>query len=344
MKILLVVPSLNVPSYKGLAKVSLELLEGLKKKGIEVEIYEVHKEKKNYFKTLTLVPLKELLAKVSIIHSTVPELGTFFRLIKKFKNVKTVVTFHDFIPLRLAEELSFKFQSLVKLYTIFMWKNACWSDKVIAVSKQTADDLKKFFGREVDAIIPPGVDEKFKPIQIKKEKLTLGFFANFSYRKNVKFAIDTFKILKKKIDCKLIIAGGKLQTIYQRQYDVKKLIKNLKDVEVLGYIPDEKVVELYNSFDFFIFPSIYEGFGIPILEAQACGIPTLVLENAKIPPEVTEKAIKCSSPEDASNKILELWNDCKEYEKIRKEGIKHAKKFSWESFVESYIKVYESLL
>jgi len=204
--------------------------------------------------------------------------------------------------------------------------------------------LKKFFGREADAIINPGVDEKFRPLNVKKEKLTLGFFANFSYRKNVKFAIDTFKILKEKVDCKLILAGGELQTVYQRQYNVRELVKGLEDVEILGYIPDNKVVELYNSFDFFIFPSVYEGFGIPILEAQACGIPTIVLKDARIPSEVTEKAIKCSTPEEAANKILEIWSSKEDYERIRKEGIEYAKRFSWDNFVEGYIKIYESLL
>jgi len=221
-------------------------------------------------KNLTATPLKELRTNASIVHAVTPESGTFFGLIKKIRKIKTVVTFHDFIPIRMADELKFKFAHLVKLYTTFMWKNACYSDKVVAVSEQTAEDLKKFFGRKADAVINPGVDERFRPLSVKKDKLTLGFFANFSYRKNVKFAIDTFKILKEKVDCKLILAGGELQTVYQRQYNVRELVKGLKDVEIIGYVPDDKVVELYNSFDFFIFPSVYEGFGIPILEAQAC--------------------------------------------------------------------------
>ena len=344
MKVLLVVPSLDVPKFKGLAKVSLKLLEGLSKKGIDVEVYEVHKKKKNYLKNLTSTPLKEFFAKADIIHATTPESASFFGFIKKIRNVKTVVTFHDFIPIEMAEELDFKFKKLVKLYTTLMWKGACYSDKVVAVSSQTAEDLKRIFGRKADAVINPGVDEKFRPLNVKKEKLTLGFFANFSYRKNVKFAIDTFKILKEKVDCKLILAGGELQTVYQRQYNVRELVKGLEDVEILGYIPDNKVVELYNSFDFFIFPSVYEGFGIPILEAQACGIPTIVLKNARIPDEVTEKAIKCSTPEEAANKILEIWSSKEDYERIRKEGIEHAKRFSWDDFVEGYIEIYESLL
>lgn len=178
----------------------------------------------------------------------------------------------------------------------------------------------------------------------KKEKITLGFFANFSYRKGADKAVEVFKLVKKKIDCKLILAGGHLATIYQRQFDVNEIAKGMKDVEILGHVPDEKVVELYNSFDFFLFPSIYEGFGLPILEAQKCGIPTLVFSWAKIADEAKKKAIECSSVEDMANKIVNLAENKEEYERIRKEGIEYASKFTWKNFVKGYIDIYRSLL
>ena len=343
MEVLLVVPSLNVPSFKGLAKVSLELYNGLKDR-FDVEVLVVHGEKKNYLNNLTKIPLKEMLSKAKIIHCTTPESATFLPLIKKIKNVKTVVTFHDFIPLKLSEKLKFKFSDFVKLYTLFMWKNSVNVDFVTAVSSKTAMEIIKFFRKPKNlAVINPGVDDKFKPMRVKKDKITLGFFANFSYRKGVDKAIEVFKIVKKKYDVKLILAGGELQTVYQRQFNVREMIKGLKDVEIMGYIPDKDVVKLYNSFDFYLFPSIEEGFGIPILEAQKCGIPVLTFEWADIPEETKAKTIQCKDVEDMARKIMYLIENKDEYRKISDEGRKYASKFTWKNFVENHIKVYESL-
>lgn len=335
MRVLLSLPSLDVPKFKGLAKVSLKLVEGLKDK-VDLKVYEAYKEGKSYFKNLTITPLTQLKTKADIYHAVTPENGTFTPFFRK----NTVVTIHDFIPY--TQDIKFKDFALA--YTTFMWGLAIKKSKVIiANSSLTAKQIKNIFKRD-SIVINPGVDEKFKKMNIKKDKITLGFFANFSFRKRVNVAIEVFKILKKKVDCKLIIAGGELQTIYQKQFNVKKLTKGLEDVEILGYVPEDKVVELYNSFDFFLFPSKIEGFGIPILEAQACGIPTFILSDALIPDEVKAKAIVCDSAEDMANKILELINDKYSYRRISEEGIKYAKKFTWENFIEKHIQIYESLL
>jgi len=336
MKVLLTVPSLDVPKFKGLAKVSAKLVEGLKDK-VDLEVLEVFKAGKHYLRyiyNLTSIPLRQAISKADIIHSVTPESGALISLLKP-----TVITFHDFIPY--TQDI--KLRDFILLYTDFMWGTAVRNAKaLVAVSSLTAKLLEKIYKRKA-IVINPGVDEKFKPMKVKKEKLTLGFFANFSYRKGVDKAIEVYKLVKEKIDCKLILAGGKLQTVYQKQFDVEKMIKGLKDVEIKGYIPEEKVVELYNSFDFFLFPSQMEGFGIPILEAQKCGVPVFVFKDALIPKEAKAKAIECNSVEDMANKIIKLANDRKTYKKIREEGIKYAKKFSWKNVAKAYLKIYESI-
>jgi len=336
MRILLTVPSLDVPKFKGLAKFSYKLAENLKDK-VDLEILEVYKGKNLFFdysKNLFYTPLKQILSKAEIIHATSPECGALISFLKP-----TVITFHDF----LLYSQDIKLKDLVRLYSTFTWGLAVRNAKaLVAVSSLTANLLEKIYKRKA-IVINPGVDEKFKPMKVKKEKLTLGFFANFSYRKGVDKAIEVYKLVKEKIDCKLILAGGKLQTVYQKQFDVEKMVKGLKDVEIKGYIPEEKVVELYNSFDFFVFPSIYEGFGIPILEAQRCGVPVFVFKDALIPKEAKAKAIECDSIEDMANKIVKLVTDRKTYKKIREEGIKYAKKFSWKNVAEAYLKIYEEI-
>lgn len=118
MRVLLVVPSLDVPKFKGLAKVSKALADELPKHGIETEVLEVHKKRKKYLRNITTTPLKELLSRSDIIHATTPESGTFlpFMFWKK-----SVVTFHDFIPFEMSERLKFKFKFLASLYSKFIW-------------------------------------------------------------------------------------------------------------------------------------------------------------------------------------------------------------------------------
>jgi len=345
MRILLVVPSLYVPFFKGSAKVGAELYKGLKERGFDIEVLEVYRENKSYLNNLIKVPFKQLRSKVDVIHAITPESGAFLGIIKMLKNVKTVVTFHDLSPLESSEKLKFKFKEFVKLYTFLMWKSSLNVDLVTVVSTQTKEEVVKYLGKPKRiAVINPGVDERFKPIKVKKEKITLGFFANFSYKKGVDKAIEVFKMVNKKIDCKLILAGGFMHTIFQEQFDVYKLTKGLKDVEIFGYVSEKYVVKLYNSFDFYLFPSIEEGFGIPILEAQKCGIPVLTFKWAKIPQETKEKTIQCKDVQDMANKILYLIKNREKYKKISRDGIKYASKFTWKNFVETHVNFYEDLV
>ncbi|MCD6446446.1 glycosyltransferase family 4 protein, partial [Candidatus Bathyarchaeota archaeon] len=317
----LVIPSFNVPKFKGLAKVSKKLYEGLKKE-MEVDVIEVHKKGKQYWKTITTVPIQEAFSKTRIIHALTPELSSFLPLMK-WK--ASIVTWHDFIPLEESKRLHFKFRRLIRIYLNVMWKLASKCDVIIANSSQTAEQIREYYGRDEDVyVINPGVDERFVPKDVKKDKPTLGFFANFSFRKQVDKAIEVFKIVKKHIDCRLILAGGKLQTIYQRQFDVKKLVYGLKDVEIKGYIPENMVVRLYNSFDVFLFPSTYEGFGLPILEAQACGVPVFIFKDAKIPEETRRFAIECEDVKDMAEKVINLLENEEEYLWYRKKGIEYA--------------------
>jgi ABC-type multidrug transport system ATPase subunit len=147
MRVLLTVPSLDVEKFKGIARLSIELYKGLKKAGIDVEIIEIYKTKNNYLNflsTLSSIPTQQLLAKVDIIHGIVPEAAAFLGWIKKVKKVKTVASFNDFIILKHAKKLNFRLRSILRYYSLFMWKNAAESDVVCALSSQTAKEMEIF--------------------------------------------------------------------------------------------------------------------------------------------------------------------------------------------------------
>lgn len=335
MKVFVICPSLDVPKYKGLAKISKELIEGLIKKGIDVEVYEVHGKTKTKWKYLkNLIPLK-LLTKADVYHATTPECGTFLGLKKK-----SVVTVHDFIPY----VLDIKFRDLALAYTTFMWGLAIkYCKTIIANSSLTADLIFRIYRRRA-FIINPGVDEKFR--ELKTERKYIGFFANFSLRKGLDVCVQAYKkLIKIMPDAPMLsLNGGKLISVYQKQFNVEDLIKGIEDrVRIRNYIPDEEVVELYNSFKIFCFPSKIEGFGIPILEAQTCGVPVLILKNAIIPKEVREGCVECEDAEDMAWKIKELLEDESLYKEIARKGKEHAEKFSWENFIDKHVEIYESL-
>jgi glycosyltransferase involved in cell wall biosynthesis len=281
-----------------------------------------------------------MLSKADVYHAWMPEMGGFLPYIKS----RSVVTFHDFFPLTEKSFYSWKYP-FIKFSMKVLMNGASKAKIVVCNSSQTKRELATFFKRTENVrVINDGVNDNIKPMKIKKEKITLGFFASFARRKRVDIAIEAFKKLKRKIDCKLIIAGGEIGGGYQKNFDVISMTKNLSDVEIIGPVPEKDVPRLYNSFDFYLFPSKAEGFGIPILEAQRCGVPVIIMKDAHIPEETRKMAIECASPEDMANKILYLINHSGEYRKISKESIKYAKQFTWDKYVNAYLEVYEEVV
>lgn len=166
-------------------------------------------------------------------------------------------------------------------HKIFFERDIKKADRVIAISKGTAEKLFKLFGREADAIINPGVDARFRP-QTKEEisssllryNITPPYLlsvATWEPRKNLELLIKVFVDLKKEgvmPKHKLVLVGGRGWKDDRLNSMISE--SNRSFIIPLGYIPNENLPPLYAGSDAFIFPSIYEGFGIPVLEARAC--------------------------------------------------------------------------
>lgn len=337
-EILLLIPSLNYSKWKGLGRYSYYLYNILKKK-YNVDVIEVQEPKKNYFKAVFKSFFFGSFFKYKVVHSISPEL--YFS--KFIRNTKKIVTIHDFIPF-----IDKSIKTSFKTFLLFLYKlNLQNADKIISNSTLTSKLLFKLLKKKSTIINPP-VDLKLFKFRKKKpkEKIILSFVSNFSFRKRVDVAIKVCGMLQEKVDCKLILAGGKLERSSQYHFNVIELIKkyNIKDYEIYEEISDKKLVEIYRKSHFFIFPSEMEGFGIPIIEAQACGTPVLVFKNSFLPREVKKMAIKCVSEVDMYKKILELIENEEKYFLIQRKGYEYSKKFSLEIFEEKYIKIYESLL
>ncbi|MEM3405997.1 MAG: glycosyltransferase [Candidatus Pacearchaeota archaeon] len=335
-RILIVTSSLDIEWMKGFARFTNEMIKILKSK-YDIEVCEINRNrKKEYFRCFLDIPLIEFKSKAKVIVSITPEGAIFTSFIP---GKKTIVTFHDFF------HLSAKYKNIFGeiIGKIFMWlayKFSSCNYILVSNSSQTANELKMLFGKESE-VINQGVDiNRFKPLKFKKlkESIKLGFLSNFSYRKGADIAVEIYNKLKNKINCQLILAGGKLENSLQIQFEFQNLL-NDKNVKILGRIPDKDVPKLYNSFDFFLFPSRAEGFGLPILEAAACGIPVFTLKSAHIPEEVKKASIVCKDEDEIVEKIIELSKNKKLYDKIRFEKMKYARKFTWDKCVNEYDKL-----
>jgi len=345
LRILLVAPSINPVTYKGLGKYCKEILEGMQRVG-EVDLVQKISEQDKVISTSSEIPLRLLYRRFSrdydVVHALSPDLGIYSPFI--FEN--SVVTFHDLIPILAFREMRFQFSQLMPYYTQFTWRMAARARKVIANSTQTRDELVHLLDVKPEKIqvIPLGVDDRFRPAQKKNlNRPVIGFFGNYTFRKRVDIAVSAFKLISQEVDADLILAGGEIQTMYQKHFDMQNLTRDLKHVKLLGHVAEENLPSLYNSFDVMLFPSLYEGFGLPIVEAQRCGIPVLILRDARIPDEVKQETFVCEDAQDMAQKALELLKDDGKKAELVDRASVHAARFTWDRTIAATMKIYREL-
>ena len=276
-----------------------------------------------------------------ICHATFPQQGLSFSLVK---NRNLIVTAHhvddqqDF-PRGLRFAL---FQNYFKTAYNIATK---YSRHIIAVSEQTKQELisKLNIPEEKITVVHSGVDERFHPFKKKESEVrTIGYLGSLTKRKNVDYLIQVFKILKQKypkFKIQLEIYG-----IGPEYHNLLRSTRQCKDVKFKGFASEQKIVEIYNTFDVFVFPSQHEGFGLPILEAQRCGVPVFVRKTAKIPDEIKKYAVQCKTMTDMAKDIFTLLSDESSYKKVSKEGFDYSKQFTWDECAKKTIEVYEKVV
>jgi len=128
---------------------------------------------------------------------------------------------------------------------------------------------------------------------------------------------------------------------------LRKTIRDLnleEDVLVPGYVPEQDLPIFYNAADVFVFPSLYEGFGLPVLEAMACGAPVVALNSSSIPEVVGDAGILID-PVDVDGALVraleDLLTDPSRRQLLRERGLKRAKQFSWQKAAVETLKIYE---
>lgn len=259
-----------------------------------------------------------------------------------FANCKRVATIHDLIAFRNIETSAIDNMLLRKSIELA----AHHSDKIITPSIQTKDELVRRMRvpKEKITVINHGIEKKFRPTKKKQDRQVIGYLGALSGRKNVSMLIEAFALMDRKFktDAELHIWGGK-----SFQYsNLRAMVKRMgleERVKFKGYVPEDRIVDVYNSFTIFAFPSMFEGFGLPILEAQRCGIPVLINERARISPEVREYCAEARGKNGFANRMHRLLTDRNLYLRLRKKGISYSKGFTWGRCARETIKVYKEI-
>lgn len=276
------------------------------------------------------------------------------------------VTVLDLIPIVLSElyggtngNWRFKLARKLELQAI---KNA---SLIMAISEHSARDVARILNIPLEKIFvtPLGVDLSFlkakdhDPVafinrfQLPEERPLVSYVGGIDQRKNIPFLLEAFSALLKKRSAEnkalpMLILAGNIKT--DREYPkLEKLLAKLSltdDVFLSGYIEDSILLELFSASAAFCFPSLYEGFGLPPLEAMAAGVP-VVSSNSSAMPEVLGEAALSFDPSKQNEMIQALdlvLSDKSLAETLAAKGPEQARKFSWENTARLTLKAYES--
>lgn len=274
------------------------------------------------------------------------------------KTCPTVVTIHDMAYLLYPE----KFVSAYRGYLKF-WVPLCISsaDKIITDSLCSKKDIVRLLRVPEDKIevVYLGKSDKFQPIadssKIASLKERYGLKKDFVLyvgtiepRKNILGLVKAYRRLKEihaDFDYSLVI-GGEKGWKYSDVFDFVKDNSLMNDVIFLGHISEEDLPVLYNSAKVFIYPSLYEGFGLPVLEAMACGVPVITSNTSSLPEIVGDAGIMVDplDIEALSSAISRVLGDAALRNRMIKSGIKRAAEFSWEKTAQKNMQIYQDLL
>jgi len=246
-----------------------------------------------------------------------------------------IVTHHDITYIRCPESFSSKFKLLYKVLVPFILKN---SKKIITVSEFSKGEISNYFKipQEKFIVVYNGVDtSKFHPSNRGDSEAPKYILAVSSqnYHKNFQGLIQSFKEVKDELkDVNLHIVGGSnIQSFNHINFDIENLEKE-KRILFLGRVNDDELIKAYQQASLFIFPSFYEGFGIPPIEAQACGCPVIASDKASMPEVLNNSVLYFNplSPRELSNQIRYFFNNREIAEQLSEKGLENISRFNWD--------------
>ena len=335
MKILIDGRVLTHKIYTGVENYTLNILKNIKT-DLEVKILKPKTNNKylSHFWTHFILPFKKgdiMFCPANISPIFIP------------KNKKVIVTIHDVIFLTHPKSFSKFFRIYYKIIMPYIIRRA---DKIITVSNYSKLDIEKYYPNSKGKIevIYNGFENKFMKIDNIEKKNQILYVGSINERKNFIGVIKSFELLKQK-DLKLLIIGNFLSN-FEIDEDSKKIIldaKNNPNIIFKNNVKNYELIKIYNESKLFLFPSFYEGFGLPVLEAMACGTPVVCSNTTSLPEVGSDAVIYCNPTdiEDIKNKIELVLGNKQLQNKLIQKGLKRVKKFSWEESAKKHLKIFK---
>lgn len=271
---------------------------------------------------------------------------------------KRISSIHDVIPL-IFPEASTQLNRVVARWWLPMVVRRL--DAVITGSQQSKDDIVRYLpvpARKI-VVVPDGVDQRYHPIeQSTREAVLQKLGIDYPYilyvsaveprkkRKNLPLFLEAFARLRQWSDRWRLVVVGSVRRDYRPVFDVVERLRLEPHIHFTGFVADEDLPSVYSGADLFVLPTLYEGFGLPVLEAMACGAPVVTSNTSSIPEVAADAAIlvdprNVDAIVDGMKRVL---SDPVLAEDLRLRGLARASQFSWNRTASETIAVYEQVL
>jgi glycosyltransferase involved in cell wall biosynthesis len=301
------------------------------------------------FRFLADLPAKTYTKKLDLLH-------TQYHL-PVISNCPGIISLHDVSFLRHPE---FFPRHLYWVLRMSLPHSVRKAKKVITISEFSKREIIEFYHppSEKVAVTYLASSENFRPAGNERKKEILKKYgikspyilsvSNLQPRKNLERLIKSFvSILKsdKGFPCDLVIVGQKLW-LYNKIFNEIRRSKYSERIILTDYVPENDLPYLYSFAEVLVYPSIYEGFGLPVLEAMACGCP-VITSNLSSLPEVAGEACLLVNPyrvEEIAGAIREVIEKPEMKQRLREAGLEQSNKFSWKKTAEKTLQVYEEVL
>lgn len=267
-------------------------------------------------------------------------------------SVPTVVTVYDLSFVHYPDRFPF----LQRVYLTTQTRQSCQrAQRVITISESSREDVHRFYGiplSRIDAVVP-GVEAHYRPLPAaevdafrQRQGLPDRFILHVGTlqpRKNIPTLIEAMALLSDEIP--LILVGGK-GWLYDEIFARITQLGLQKRVHFAGYVPDDDLPLWYNAAALLVFPSVYEGFGLPVVEAMACGTPVVAAHTSSIPEAAGDAGI-LFAPHDVkqlAQGITAVLTDLDLAAVMRTKGLQQARRFSWKRAGQETAAVYQRAL
>jgi glycosyltransferase involved in cell wall biosynthesis len=263
-----------------------------------------------------------------------------------------VVTVHDLLPLRHPELFTAQTRAHTRLYMPFVRQ----ATRLIVPSQYTRADAIELLRipPERVVVVPMARAQRFSPRMVDRDALAAEFGIGGRYvlaagtlepRKNLVTVLRAFgRVAEAVPDVELVVAGGRGWR--NDAFEAELGGSAAQRVHLTGFVSDERLVDLYAGAACFVFPSLAEGFGLPPLEAMACGAPVIVSDRTALP-EVVGDAALLVDPQDSKALALQIMRILEDVElaaRLREAGLARARRFTWATTAAATARIYSQAL